>query len=349
LARRANLYFVKFKVDSLTSTRAFAAILVVIHHFGRDVFPFKRFPGFFGNGNLAVSYFFVLSGFVMYNVYADKDLSYKDFIVKRVARIVPVYYLALLLFISLPILLHQLPNDFTKQLFIHVLFLQAYIPGYALTLNGPAWTLSVEMFFYCLFPALLLFQKKNNGGFIVSLIVLFICSQAIHLWYSTHKYLLSDDNIDLVYFNPLIHLNQFLIGMAGGRFYQKTKGKTNYVLMPLLLLCALFLLIIFRPENLSYQTGLIAPVFMLFIVSVAKNDPPILNIKPLVVLGEISYGIYILQVPVFAITNYMNSQYFQLRWGYFFYASLLLLILISFVSYYLIEKPLRKWISGVNH
>jgi len=337
---------VKFKVDSLTSTRAFAAILVVIHHFGRDVFPFKKFPNFFGNGNLAVSYFFVLSGFVLYNVYLDKDISYKDFVIKRVARIVPVYYLALLLFISLPIFLHQLPADFAKQLSFHILFLQAYIPGYALTLNAPAWTLSVEMFFYFLFPALLLFQKKNSGLFLLSLIGLFICSQAVHLWYSTHRSLLSEDNIDLVYFNPLIHINQFMIGMAGGAIYNNTKDKVHYRWMPVFWMFILYALIIFRPENLSYQTGLIAPFFMLFIISIAKNDPPVLNARPLVLLGEISYGIYILQVPVFSVLGYINSKYFQLRWGYFFYTAFLLLILTSLLSYFLIEKPLRRWISG---
>lgn len=335
----------KFKVNSLTSTRAFAAILVVIHHFGRDVFPFKKFPGFFSNGNLAVSYFFVLSGFVLYNVYAYKDISYKDFIVKRIARIAPVYYLALLLFISLPILLHQLPAGFTKQLCFHILFLQAYIPGYALTLNGPAWTLSAEMFFYLLFPVLLLFQQKNKKTFILSLITLFICSQAIHLWYANHKYLLSDDNIDLVYFNPLIHINQFMIGMMGAAIYNDTKHKAHYRFMPVLWMLILYVLVAFRPENLSYQTGLIAPVFMLFIISIAKNDPPVLNIKPLVLLGEISYGIYILQAPVFSCLDHINSKYFQLRWGYFFYTALLLLILISLLSYYLIEMPLRKWMG----
>src|ERR1035437_10821131 len=87
----------RYQINSLTATRAIAAIMVFIHHFGRDIFPFNRCPSVFTSGNIAVGYFFMLSGFVLYITYYLKDISFGDYIKKRISRIVPIYEIALLL------------------------------------------------------------------------------------------------------------------------------------------------------------------------------------------------------------------------------------------------------------
>lgn len=56
----------KKNIDSLTVTRAFAAILIVIYHFANINTGISWIDRFFKNGNLAVSYFFVISGYIMY-------------------------------------------------------------------------------------------------------------------------------------------------------------------------------------------------------------------------------------------------------------------------------------------
>src|SRR4051812_17074411 len=97
----------RYQIDSLTSTRAVAAIMVFIHHFGREIFPFSKWPKVFSSGNLAVSYFFVLSGFVLYIGYHGKNFSYGDFLKRRIARIVPIYEIALFLAVFFAVRYHN--------------------------------------------------------------------------------------------------------------------------------------------------------------------------------------------------------------------------------------------------
>ena len=141
----------KYRVNALTATRAVAALMVVIHHFGGSVFPFNKLPAIFRNGNIAVSYFFVLSGFVLFISYYRQQPAYGNYIKRRIGRIVPVYLLALLLSISLAFGFdhYTLSGESVKQVVFSTLLLQAFIPSYPLTLNGPGWTISVEMFFTC--------------------------------------------------------------------------------------------------------------------------------------------------------------------------------------------------------
>jgi len=341
----------KHQINPLTSTRAIAAIFVVIHHFGHDVYPFSKFAKFFHNGNVSVSYFFVLSGFVLYITYKDKHIQYSDYLKRRIGRIVPVYLLALFLFICV---VHHFPgysfsHDSIIEIIISGLFLQAFIPHYPLTLNLPAWTISVEMFFYMLFPLFLLFQKRHIKGFIGTTVVLYVLSQSFHLWSIPIKGSLGDNVIDTLFFNPVIHINQFLIGMVGGYLFGKVSAPSpKYAWLSFLSFILIILLIAFRPDNISYQVGLIAPVFMIFILSIAASDPKFLNFKPLVFLGEISYGIYILQFPVYYFLAFVNSKYTGIPDTYFFYIALCMLILAASLSYLVFEKPLRDRINLIH-
>ncbi len=339
------------QINSLTATRAVAALMVFIHHFGTKVFPFSQFAYFFESGNLAVSYFFVLSGFVLYISYNQTDIRFADYFKRRVGRIVPVYLLALVLFLAVAFCFYdyKFSGNLVKQIAYSALFLQAYFPQYALSLNSPAWTISVEMLFYVLFPMLLLFEKRNTRFFIAVTSLLFIISQAIHLKYYDGGAKLSERMEGYIFYNPLIHMNQFLIGMVGGYLYKKMKATATKVkLLPLLLFCAIVLLIAFRPAGISYHVGLLAPLFMAFILSTAINDPKILNARWLVFLGEISYGIYILQFPVYKFLDVMNTNYMHMAAQYFFFFAAIVLVASAAISYIFFEKPLRRKINSFS-
>lgn len=342
----------KSKIDSLTATRAVAAILVVIHHFGTGTFPFSYAPDLFKNGNLAVGYFFALSGFVMYHTYSTKSVPYSTFLKRRAAKIFPLYFLALFITIIIPVLTHYfhpgnaLPQNLTKQILFSVTFVQAWVPNYALSLNGPGWSLSIEAFFYVFFPLLLIFQEKRINLFILFTIALYIATQAFHLHYFPYKAVLSSRMQDVVFFNPLLHLNQFLIGMLGAYVFSKTKISVATARVIAILSTVLIItLIAWRPHNISYHTGLITPLFAVFIISVALADPRLLKIKPFVLLGSASYGIYILQLPVYELFSLANN-YMHISAAYFFYSYLIVLITISILCYYYIEKPMHRWINS---
>jgi peptidoglycan/LPS O-acetylase OafA/YrhL len=339
------------QLNALTSTRFFAAILVVIHHFGRDAVPFKHARSFFSNGNLSVSYFFVLSGFILYYANNERQLNYREFVSKRAARILPMYYFALI--IEVLLMLHGLiiaPGSgvypvFWHELLYSSLLIQSCIPNYPLCLNLPAWSLSIEAFFYILFPLLLLFERKNFKFFLLFTTILFIVTQALHIYYFPEKNTLPSPKVDFLFFNPLMHVNQFLIGMLGGYFFKRHwewfQGKK---MLPALLVILILLCMAFRPAQISYQTGLLAPLFALAIMSIAAVNPRILQSRPLVILGNASYGIYILQYPLYQWADIFNHSYFPqpaLFWIY-----LPCLVAISIIGYYLVEKPLRKKVTG---
>ncbi len=340
----------KGRIETLTATRGFAALMVVVFHFGTEVFPFNKAEQFFTGGNLGVSYFFVLSGFVLYYTYRQREISFGDFMKRRLARIAPLYYFALMLTVAIPLyaaLKHGISpgGEFWRGITLNALFLQAYIPGYALSGNSPGWSLSIEMFFYLLFPLLLWVARKNERRFVVYAIAAYLLSQAIHL--TMVRALPGNAGLshDFVYYNPLWHLNGFMAGISGAILLLHTQSKANRF-APALSGILIILLINWRP--LSLHNGLLAPVFVFFMIALAQNEPKVLKWSPLILLGEISYGIYLLQEPVHKymvrLNDYLHLPYNEV----FFYAYLAVLLVASTLSYYFIETPLRKKINGTS-
>jgi peptidoglycan/LPS O-acetylase OafA/YrhL len=341
----------KDQIMSLTSTRAIAALLIVVFHYGTNVYPFYLAPKLVDSLNLAVSYFFVLSGFVMYKAYSTKQVHYGEFMQKRIARIYPLYLVAGLLaflpflyvffFKGLPLKINY-PSEI-----LGLFFLQAFIPQYVFTSNFPSWSLSVEMFLYLLFPLFLYIAQKNIRTFLAVTICIFITTQVVHLIY----YPYAPDPAQLTHnffqYNPLVYLNEFLAGMACAYIYDLEKVKQYKIpLLPAFFFGIIILLVIYRPLNISYSSGLLAPLFMLLILSTAINDNRILRSRFLFLLGEISFGIYILQVPLRWIFYTVNARFFHLGINAAFYTYVLFLIVASYCSYKIIEIPLRKKITS---
>ncbi|MGV0925571.1 acyltransferase family protein [Empedobacter tilapiae] len=118
--------------------------------------------------NLGVSYFYVLSGFVMIVAYKNLEkINSKKYYINRLARIYPLHILSMLLVIFF-ILLEIINNNIPKLAVLnHILLIQAWIPRTALTLNAPAWSISVETFFYLLFPFIFQTYQFNKNNYYI--------------------------------------------------------------------------------------------------------------------------------------------------------------------------------------
>ena len=95
------------RIEQLTFTRFIAAISIVVFHYAKDIPPFNFdvTSFFFQQANLGVSYFFILSGFVMIIAYWHKDkVSFLSYMQKRFARIYPVTFLAAFLLLCFKIM-----------------------------------------------------------------------------------------------------------------------------------------------------------------------------------------------------------------------------------------------------
>jgi len=342
------------KLEQLTFIRFVAAILVVIWHFGRDVFPFNTYAvDFFNKGDLGVSFFFFLSGFVMILAYGHKkQIDFYEYLKKRIARIYPVFVLAAMLVLFNKLISNSDYLNF-KGLALHLSMLQAWIPDYQLTYNIAAWTLSVEFLFYLLFPIIYNRFYSNSAiskRVVFGIVFIWILTQLID-YISTPSLFFTYENQLKIYYeylrlHPLMHLNQFLIGNLAGIFFIRNNQQKNYDFLIIVNLILIFIMLnYFFYLNLFH--GLALVLFAPFIFLISSNNGKItevLKTKPLIFLGEISYGIYILQFPIFYLLEKfyrkLNFNNFTLR----FYVSILILIIISGISYVFFEKPMRKMI-----
>lgn len=344
------------RLDQLTFSRFIAAMAVVIYHYGLEVYPFNSGPlqFFFSQGNIAVSYFFILSGFIMVIAYHHyKKIAFLTYLKKRFARIYPVYFLALILLLAFKIYYHK--NSELGNLFLNIIMIQSWIPGKALSFNYPAWSLAVEFFFYALFPFLFntFYSRISIKKLVLPILSLFIISQLVFHWgiYSAYYKGYPSKFHEFLFYFPPMHLAEFLVGnLAGLYFIQKRSNKErNYDVILLVLLCLIPLMVFYNPD-LNFHNGLLAILFIPIILLISANNGFISTIckyKPLIFLGEISYGIYILQNPIFAWTKALLKDYQITNETTKFYIATLVLILIASLSFIFIETPLRKILKKI--
>lgn len=346
------------RFELLTFFRFLAASIVVIFHYGRDIFSFS---GVLTSGPEMVTFFFVLSGFVMGIAYLKKDFFIGSYLWARVSRIIPVYLLALGMMIIAFIMLNKDINF--VSLLLNLTLFQSWVSPYPLSLNAPGWSLSVEAFFYITFPFILYSIKKYSLSYIHILIY------ALAIWGITHiitTIILSNDfyggfpsySHDKIYYLPLTHLCSFLFGISGAIWILATKHieyNKNIILLLILMVFSTIVIILnnksFIMEQLGLQlafgSSLLAPVFLVFILSISLCRSKLISIftiYPLVLLGEASYSLYILQSPIHMIYNRYISGVLSLNASMDFFVFFLFLTFISISTFLLFEKPMNRFL-----
>ena len=170
-------YYSAYYIDVLDGIRALSVLIVVWFHFWQQSW-LMPIVGDFNidwiprNGAILVDMMILLSGFCLFlpyareMVYGEKAPKATTFYVKRVARIMPSYYLSIFLILlcfALPLGEYATKADMWKDLTPHLFFVHNFFQESLLgtKLNGALWTVAVEVQFYLLFPLLArCFQKK---------------------------------------------------------------------------------------------------------------------------------------------------------------------------------------------
>ncbi|HUQ65024.1 MAG TPA: acyltransferase [Flavitalea sp.] len=338
-----------------------AAIVIVFFHFGIKAPPFDNsfFRPLIVNAGLSVSYFFILSGFVMVVAYSRKHRFFNtaQYLTNRAARILPLYYIAMILmlvyyFIRVNIL--HTPSNYnvnSGDTLLNALLIQSWIPEKAFTINPPAWSLSVEAFFYLSFPFILsrLIKKLSVKSFVMMVLAFFIFSQLLF------HFLIYEwpQNIYYFYFVPILRLNEFMVGTALGTLFLAQTKPLKYSIYGILLIMIVSIFVLrtdISPVDL--HNGLFALFFAPMIYLLALNQGTVNKVfsrKPLVFLGKISYGVYIFQFPVyFFFTSALTFAGYKIN-PPLFYVYLLILLIVSALSHIYIEVPLRKRIRKLNY
>jgi peptidoglycan/LPS O-acetylase OafA/YrhL len=308
---------------------------------------------------LGVSYFFLSSGFVL--TYAQSraaelgTFDVRRFWLKRAARILPVYYLGLL--VALPLLIAGRDVTTGKTL-ATVLLIQAWSPATALYWNYPAWALSALAFFYVVFPALLLSTRALSQRSIAVLAALaWGATIAPGLLYAItspdHLAVVAPSShalwIDVLRYNPLVRLPEFVLGVLAARLYLKVGGLSR---RRTVIFCAGLLALgagLAVAQLLPYaviNNGFLDPVLILLLVALASGGwlSRVLSHPRLVFLGQSSYCLYMVHAPIIFLAHAVWPQY---RHSPAFVAALVLAtIAVALVLYRFVERPVTTALSA---
>jgi peptidoglycan/LPS O-acetylase OafA/YrhL len=352
------------EIRALTGLRFVAALPVVLFH----VLPRAAMPGWAGAvadlGYVSVGLFFILSGFVLAYAYSGKggEVDAPSFYRNRFARIYPVYALAML--VALPEFARAyeylgLPRgEFGLDVLLRFLLIHAWHPGTMKYYNVPSWSLSCEAFFYLLFPVLLpaVFRIPPSKVVrsLVAVLALALFAPAMFEWtYPGATPATENYQVLMIKFHPLVRLPEFLAGLLLGRLFVGTEGRLEARRADRLVLAALAgvgLAIVLRMPYVLLHTGGLAVPFALIVWALASERGRIaawLGSRPMVILGEASFALYILHVPAFRIMEgWAAGRGMPVGTVGFAFQAIAGLILVSLVVYRLFEVPMRRWIRG---
>ncbi len=165
----------KIYLPALTGLRALAAYLVFVHHALPSNTNSPIWNKLIFASQTGVTIFFVLSGFLIAYKYnpVSGAIHYKSYLVKRFARIYPLYLLLTIL-----ILLWQKNFD-PWHWFLNITFLKGLFDAYKFSGIGPGWSLTVELFFYLAAPVL--FSMFRRNGLVTLLIIILAGSTLVVL------------------------------------------------------------------------------------------------------------------------------------------------------------------------
>ena len=286
-------------------------------------------------GYLAVATFFVLSGFVLAHSYSSTSWNGKSLLrygVARFARVYPLYALSLLA--VAPFIAADRTPGKARFVAAHGLLVQGWLGHIPVNWNTPAWSLSCEIFFYLSFPLAAALVGRAGWRGTVAMAAAACCLSRV-LWAAG----VPDE------MKPLIHLADFLMGIAAAQAYSLLRQGPRAPRGAWLYLpgCAMAAALIAFPQALPRAIDLnsaLRPLNALLLIGFALGGGPAaraLSSPVAVYLGRSSYAMYILHVPML---------WWYLRWSRDFSACLYIaaVVAVSAAVYGAIEEPAHRWL-----
>lgn len=356
------------QIASLTGLRFVAAFAVFVHHMANR-FGVPQFR--VALGALGVSFFFVLSGFILTYVYDGrlKKDGIRRFYFTRFARIWPLHFVTLLMVLFL---VGQWFVGFDIRVLLgNLLLIQSWIPdnNFTFSMNNVAWSISTEMFFYVMFPLLLLGGQRKFWFKFAG--VAFLIALALYLLQGLERNPTTASKFDflcIIHTNPLIRLFEFCLGMGTGFLFlnRKTDAKaintsvdSVFETMAIVAVAAVSVAFAYyRPDRLVqsaswggyvYSTwltlGVNAFVFAFAIFVFASRLGwwgRVLSCDTMVVLGESSFAFYMIHMIVIRlVTRYDWLEAYIPNWSIVL-CIFLVCVCASILLYKVVELPCKS-------
>lgn len=355
-------------LNGLHGLRFFCALLVLIYHCNDAIYQvdplLRSHLHIFQKGSKAVDFFFILSGFLItflayVEITKQGSFQLKQFFVKRITRIFPLYYLAVILgFLLIGFLYPRLYGDevfkfsYTEGLLKYIFFLPNLMASQYSEV-GPLrslWSIGVEEQFYILFPFLILGSNIKIHSFkrILIALVLFCLFYAV-----IYAERISVSETLYILVTKYFRFHFILLGCLAGAIFHKYRVNIGSSLLghklAQVLLWISFITLLFLPNLFDPHNIIAASLFTLIIYSLA-TDVSIINLeyKALAYLGVISYGIYIYHPYVSICLRYLMQKAtvlksaLTLHASFFHIAVLLMTVMVSGLSYKYFETFFLK-------
>ena len=335
--------------SDIDGLRAIAVLIVVFYHAN-----FTWIPG----GYVGVDVFFVISGFLITNTIEKEILqnsfSFQQFYLRRIRRIIPVLFFILLI-CTIPAyfmfasdfeafsrtLIHTIVS--TNNIHLWVNNKQYFSENSELMPLLHTWSLSVEEQFYFIWPAILLLLSKLKS--IKTKRIVILCSLLLSLLYSIY---LTDTDQNTAYFLLQGRFFELGVGATLAVFWQSlplAKKMINSILSIVGLLLIIIPAIYLQKESLFPGLNALWPclgaAFLIYSNKGNDNNEGYINTllknKFIVLIGTISYSMYLWHWPIFAFLKYFAVEFT----GATRIGTLLIIFILSYFSWKYIEQPFR--------
>lgn len=324
-------------LSALTSVRFFFALMVLVAHFIGHYPNDVQWPAFtYSMAPLAVSWFFMLSGFIISYNYPEihDNRSRIKFMVTRIARIWPVHAVALTVAAYL--------IGSREWLIWHYTLTQTWAadPDISNAYNGPSWSVSNELFFYLAYVALVAPYRWLRISAVVAPITIGIVIQIMSGCLSVQNYG-SAKCTTLIFEFPPARLIEFLAGVF---VYHARLVRIHQTVGLALAIFTVFALSWIRFDNivvyLLLREALIVIGGAALIKSLSSQGwlSSALSIKPLIIGGEISYAMYMTHQIINSVVLPTSGEHLLSN----FLWSTSISAAISAALFFLVENPFRR-------
>ncbi len=340
-----------FYIPEVDGVRFLAIAIVTFYHINNFFLtkaPFKYDTSnsllyiFLKNGFKGVSIFFVLSGFILalpfakYFFQSEKKPSLKKYYLRRLTRLEPPYFAALIIFFLLYLIKGEhtfaelWPGLILNFFYIHNLI---WVPGFSM-LGVLLWTLEIEVQFYLIAPLIAQIFRLSKVTRRSVLILLIFLLPALNLYFKTNF---------IWIFNYLFY---FLIGFFMADLYvSESAPKIPFKLSLLVTFLAFIVLVFIDINNFFYKNIFIISLFILvYLILTDDLMKKIFSNRIIASIGGMCYSMYLVHTVV--ISGFGNSSVFfrispNYALNFFLQAAILTppILLISAIFYLIFEKP----------
>lgn len=336
-------------LKSIQSLRGIFALFIFLHH----VLVFAA------GGDSGVSFFIMLSGFVLCDGYQQKlcrnAITYKSFIVRRLVKNYPLHLLCLA---AAFLLLFQEQHNPLVWL-VNLLLLQSWFPNPAIHFSGNnvSWFLSVLLLCYGVFPFIIRFVEKSLRKFLLAVCALLV------VYFIAIRFVPADMSNGVIYINPLFRLPDFILGILLWQILRKNSETLSSRISAMgigtktvieLGVIALFILTVAVYPYVSPRYGLVSlwwPVSVALIGVFSLFDKNggivsrLLQIKPLVFFGNMSFSFYMVHVLVIRTARRLLENIgVTISDATFILLVLGVAVVLAYVVWRYFEKPVTRFL-----